>query len=202
MTCPINRSGSHPRSCAPAGLMKVVMSVICPPANVSTCIPYALCGLFASPRRYNPKASWRLARVGSSRQRPFASPLKTVAETKRVSASTGTVQLDDEVDITVVAGIPAASTSDAKVPKGRRLRFTDIEIKSRDAFGNDIHAGGFSSRFSIFVSGTNSATPTVHDNGDGTYSASYLPISKGTDRIDIMFDGVPINGSPYLSDVK
>lgn len=126
----------------------------------------------------------------------------TVAETKRVSASTGTVQLDDEVDITVVAGIPAASTSDAKVPKGRRLRFTDIEIKSRDAFGNDIHAGGFSSRFSIFVSGTNSATPTVHDNGDGTYSASYLPISKGTDRIDIMFDGVPINGSPYLSDVK
>jgi hypothetical protein len=42
----------------------------------------------------------------------------------------------------------------------------------------------------------------VHDNGDGTYSASYLPISKGTDRIDITFDGNPISGSPYFSDVK
>jgi hypothetical protein len=126
----------------------------------------------------------------------------TVAEAKRVTASTGPVQLDDEVDITVVAGIPAAATTDAKVPKGRRLRFTDIVVDTRDAFGNDIKTGGFSSRITIFVSGTNSATPTVHDNGDGTYSASYLPISKGTDRIDIMFDGNPISGSPYFSDVK
>jgi Big-like domain-containing protein/filamin/ABP280 repeat protein len=126
----------------------------------------------------------------------------TVAETKRVNASTGAVELDDEADITVIAGIPSANTSDAKVPKGRRLRFTDIEITSRDAFSNDIKVGGFASRFSISVSGTNSATPTVHDNGDGTYSASYLPISKGRDRVDIMFDGTPISGSPYFSDVK
>ena len=126
----------------------------------------------------------------------------TVAENKKVNASTGPVQLDDEVQITVVADIPAASTTDAKVPNGHRLRFTDIKVHSRDAFGNDIKVGGFASRFSIFVSGTNSATPTVHDNGDGTYSASYLPISKGTDRIDIMFDGNPISGSPYFSDIK
>jgi Filamin/ABP280 repeat. len=46
------------------------------------------------------------------------------------------------------------------------------------------------------VTGTNSATPTVHDNGDGTYSASYLPISKGTDRIDITLDGTPSAAAP------
>jgi len=126
----------------------------------------------------------------------------TIAETKRVHASVGSLQLHDEVDITVVAGIPSPGTTDAKVPKGRRLRFTDIEIKTRDAFGNDVKVGGFASRLHILVTGTNSATPTVHDNGDGTYSANYLPISKGTDRIDITFDGNPISGSPYFSDVK
>jgi len=126
----------------------------------------------------------------------------TVAETKRVGASVGPVQLDDEVDITVAPGIPAAATTDAKVPKGRRLRFTDIEIETRDAFGNDIKTGGFASRLQIRVTGTNSATPTIVDNNDGTYSARYLPFSKGTDRLDITFDGNPISGSPYFSDVK
>jgi hypothetical protein len=126
----------------------------------------------------------------------------TVAETKRVGASVGPVQLDDEVNITVVPGIPAPATTDANVPRGKRLRFTDIEIRTRDAFGNDIKTGGFASRITILVTGTNSATPTVHDNGDGTYSASYLPISKGTDRIDIKFDGTQISGSPYFSDVN
>ena len=120
----------------------------------------------------------------------------TIAETKRVEASVGTLDLDDEVDITVVAGIPAPNTTDANVPKGKRLRFTDIEIETRDAFGNDIKTGGFASRFFIVVSGTNSATPTVRDNNDGTYSAVYLPYYKGTDRIDITFDGNPISGSP------
>jgi hypothetical protein len=126
----------------------------------------------------------------------------TIAETKRVKASVGALRLDDEVDITVVAGAPAPSTTDAKVDKGRRLRFTDIEIETRDVFGNDIKIGGFASHFVIRVSGTNSATPTVLDNNDGTYSAQYLPISKGTDRVDITFDGNPISGSPYFSDVN
>lgn len=126
----------------------------------------------------------------------------TVAGTKRVEASVGSLHLNDDVDITVVAGAPAPGTTEAKVPKGRRLRFTDIEIDTRDAFGNDIKTGGFASRFLIRVTGTNSATPTIVDNNDGTYSAQYLPFSKGTDRLDITFDGTPISGSPYFSDVK
>lgn len=126
----------------------------------------------------------------------------TVAGTKRVEASVGSLHLNDDVDITVVAGAPAPGTTDAKVPKGRRLRFTDIKIDTRDVFGNDIKTGGFASHLTILVTGTNSATPTVLDNGDGTYSASYLPISKGTDRIDITLDGTPISGSPYFSDVN
>ncbi|HSE43963.1 MAG TPA: Ig-like domain-containing protein [Gemmatimonadales bacterium] len=140
--------------------------------------------------------------VTDANGRTTGSLSSTVAETKRVGASAGPVQLNDKVDITVVPGIPAPATTDAKVPKGRRLRFTDIKITTRDAFGNDIKVGGFASRLHILVSGTNSATPTVLDNGDGTYSASYLPISKGNDRIDITFDGNPINGSPYFSDVN
>ncbi|HEU5153686.1 MAG TPA: Ig-like domain-containing protein, partial [Gemmatimonadales bacterium] len=126
----------------------------------------------------------------------------TVAETKKVKASVGAVQLKDEADITVVAGIPAAATTDAHVPKGQRLRFTNLEIRTRDAFGNEIKTGGYASHLTIVVTGTNSATPTVVDNGDGTYSGRYLPISKGTDRIDITLDGTPISGSPYFSDVN
>ena len=141
-------------------------------------------------------------RVTDANGQTTGSLSSTVAETKHVGASAGPVQLHDKVDITVVPGIPAPATTDAKVPKGRRLRFTDIKIETRDAFGNDIKTGGFASHLTILVTGTNSATPTVHDNGDGTYSASYLPISKGTDRIDITLDGTPISGSPYLSDVN
>jgi len=140
--------------------------------------------------------------VTDANGRTTGSLSSTIAETKRVKASVGALQLDDEVDITVVAGTPAASTTDAKVGHGKRLRFTDIEIDTRDVFGNDIKVGGFASRLHILVTGTNSATPTVVDNNDGTYSAQYLPISKGTDRIDITFDGNPIKGSPYFSDVK
>jgi Bacterial Ig-like domain (group 1). len=42
----------------------------------------------------------------------------TVAGTKRVEASVGSLHLNDDVDITVVAGAPAPGTTDAKVPKG------------------------------------------------------------------------------------
>jgi hypothetical protein len=39
------------------------------------------------------------------------------------------------------------------------------------------------------------------DNGDGSYTASYTPNTKGKDSITITLDGAPIGGSPYTSDV-
>ena len=54
----------------------------------------------------------------------------------------------------------------------------------------------------VTVTGANSATPTVVDNGDGTYTASYTPSIAGTDNVAITFDGSAIIGSSYSSDVS
>jgi len=102
----------------------------------------------------------------------------------------------------VVAGPPAAGATDADVPDGKRFQFTTITIHSRDRFGNELKTGGYAGQFVVKVSGDNSATPVVSDNGDGTYSATYLPFFKGHDQIDITLNGVAIKGSPYRSEVR
>ncbi len=54
----------------------------------------------------------------------------------------------------------------------------------------------------VTVTGTNSATPTVTDVGDGTYTASYTPPAPGTDNVAITMGGTAISGSPYTSVVS
>jgi hypothetical protein len=49
------------------------------------------------------------------------------------------------------------------------------------------------------VSSSNTATPSVTDSGDGTYSASYVPQVAGVDQVAITLAGTPISGSPYTS---
>ena len=53
----------------------------------------------------------------------------------------------------------------------------------------------------VTVTGSNSATPTVTDVGNGTYTASYTPTSSGSDNVAITLDGTPISGSPFTSTV-
>jgi hypothetical protein len=53
----------------------------------------------------------------------------------------------------------------------------------------------------VSVTGANTATPTVTDEGDGTYTASYTPTSTGDDDIAITMNGIAISGSSFTSTV-
>jgi len=96
--------------------------------------------------------------------------------------------------------IPSATDSTATVPaEGEVGAVTSITIQSKDIFGNNLTVGGCT--VVVSVTGANTATPTVTDVGDGTYTCSYTPTSGGTDSVAITLDGTAISGSPYTSEV-
>jgi hypothetical protein len=98
----------------------------------------------------------------------------------------------------IPGGINAAQSS-ATVPNGLAGSPTTISIQARDVFGNNRTAGG--GTWAVTVSGANTATPPVTDNGDGTYTAVYTPTASGTDQVAVRFSGNHIGGSPYTSTV-
>jgi hypothetical protein len=79
------------------------------------------------------------------------------------------------------------------------IRQTPITVQARDQFGNALTTGG--SDVEVTVSGTNTANANVTDNGDGSYTATYLPSAPGADTITITLDGGQISGSPFTSNV-
>jgi len=91
------------------------------------------------------------------------------------------------------------SLTDASVPNGVAGDETVISITVRDAFGNLVT--GASGLLSVNVSGANNASAAISETGNGIYSAAYTPLASGTDNISIAFNGTPISGSPYLSNV-
>lgn len=93
---------------------------------------------------------------------------------------------------------PASST--ATVPDGQAGQVTTIVIHARDQFGNPIPTGG--AGVTVTISGANSDTAVVTDNGDGTYTATYTPANAGTDTVDITINGTPIQNSPFTSTVS
>jgi hypothetical protein len=95
--------------------------------------------------------------------------------------------------------VAVAGQSTANVPDGTILVQTVITIQGRDQFGNALTSGG--SDVEVTVTGANSANATVTDNGNGTYSATYLPVLPGADTITITLDGGQISGSPFTSNV-
>ncbi len=92
-----------------------------------------------------------------------------------------------------------AGQSTATVPDGTVSQQTVIAIQARDQFDNALTTGG--SDVEVTVSGTNTDSMTATDNGDGTYTASYLPVLPGADTITITLDGGQISGSPFTSNV-
>ena len=126
----------------------------------------------------------------------------TTAESKVISAKIGSVSVQQTATVIVTAGPPSPVNTTAHVPNGKPLRFTNIIINTVDAFGNRLTSGGYAGQFSVTITGANRATPNVTDQGDGTYTASYVPLFKGNDQIDITLNGVPIKGSPYTSKVN
>jgi adhesin/invasin len=127
----------------------------------------------------------------------------TVAESKTVSATAGGVAIQQTATVTVNAPPPPtsdASQTTADVPNGVAGALTEISVQARDGSGNPRTAGG--DAVAVSVSGSNSATPEVSDNGDGTYRSGYTPQVAGVDQVAITLNGSPISGSPYTSMVS
>lgn len=123
----------------------------------------------------------------------------TISGPRTLGATAGSVLLNTSVVVQVDPGPPSATTTDATVPDGNILTFTNITIRAADAFGNAHTTGGYAGKFAVTVTGANSATPAVEDNGDGTYATRYFRLLGGADTVAIRLDGVAIKGSPYVS---
>jgi hypothetical protein len=121
---------------------------------------------------------------------------------KSVATQVGNVSVSQTAGIIVVAGPPTASLTTANVPDGVRLQNTTITITTRDAYGNLLQTGGYAGQLRVSITGSNTSNPNVTDNGDGTYTAVYFPIFKGTDVVAITFNNAAIQGSPYQSQVN
>lgn len=93
------------------------------------------------------------------------------------------------------------SSSKAEVPDGVTGSETVITIMLEDQFGNIVT--GEEDKLSVHIDGANTFSPSVYEtNTPGTYAAGYVPVSRGTDQIDIVFDGTSIDGSPFSSSVN
>jgi hypothetical protein len=88
--------------------------------------------------------------------------------------------------ISVAPGPPAASQSSFSVPNGTAGEPTSIPIRIRDEFGNNI--SGAVGSLSVSVTGANPASNlTVTDEGNGSYTASYIPVRSGVDEVTVRF---------------
>lgn len=98
---------------------------------------------------------------------------------------------------TATAGGVSAAASTATVPGGIATVATTIKVQARDGSGSPITTGG--ATVAVSISGANTAAPAVTDNGNGTYTAQYIPKALGTDQVAITLNGTPLGSSPYSS---
>jgi hypothetical protein len=104
-------------------------------------------------------------------------------------------------EIAVRPGPPAAGQSSFSVPDGTAGESTTITVRLRDEFGNTVSRAA--SNLSINVSGANTSSGLpVTDNGDGSYSASYVPVRSGTDEITVRFGDQVLGDGPQQSRVE
>ncbi len=90
--------------------------------------------------------------------------------------------------------------STADVPDGTVGQATTILVQACDSAGNALTSGG--TKVAVTITGANTSTPTVTDNHDGTFTATYTPTQSGTDAVAITLNGTAIKASPYTSTVK
>lgn len=101
-------------------------------------------------------------------------------------------------EITVQPGPPAPGQSSLSVPDGNAGVPTTIRVRLRDEFGNSIP--GAASDLTINIAGANPTSGLiVTDDGDGAYTASYVPVHSGTDIVTLAFRGAPLGGEPSHS---
>jgi hypothetical protein len=117
-----------------------------------------------------------------------------------VSATIEDVAVTQTATVTVTAGAPSAGRSGASVPGGTAGQGTQIEVRLRDAQGNDV--AGQAGAIQVSVSGANAAGQLgVSEQGGGRYTATYTPTKSGVDHVDVLVSGTPIQGSPFSSPV-
>jgi adhesin/invasin len=126
-----------------------------------------------------------------------ASYTPTIAGTDNVAiAINGTAVGGSPFASTVGAGAVSPASSTATVPGGTVGVPIIIVVQARDVYGNPLDVGG--ENVVVTVTGKNPTGPiTATDGGDGTYTASYTPVEKGNDKVEITMNGTPISGSPF-----
>jgi hypothetical protein len=118
-----------------------------------------------------------------------------------VSATIGGTPVAETATVTVSAGAPSAAQSGATVPPGTAGQATTVEIRLRDAQGNDV--AGRASAIAVSVSGANpKSSLSVTDQGGGRYTAAYTPTKAGTDQVQVRVSGTAVSGSPFSSAVQ
>ena len=70
-----------------------------------------------------------------------------------------------------------------------------FSIVSRNATGRRRTIGGDSVK--VTIHGPSTPEATVKDNGDGSYSVSYIPDSLGAHQVEVLVHDCPIDGSPF-----
>jgi hypothetical protein len=96
--------------------------------------------------------------------------------------------------IVLQPGPPSDEESSVSVGNGTAGVTTAISAVVRDEFGNGI--SGIAGNLSVRISGANSSAglPVV-DNGNGSYSSSYVPIHSGIDQVILEYQGQPLGQS-------
>lgn len=92
--------------------------------------------------------------------------------------------------------------STANVPDGNVGSITRITVYARNASGIQRTSGGDNVQISITGSNTVSLDMNnIEDLNNGSYTASYNPTNQGADQIVISINNIPIQGSPFTSNI-
>jgi len=125
----------------------------------------------------------------------------TTPGTRVVSATIAGTAVTQTATITVSPGTPNAGRSSATVPNGTAGQGTTVEIRLKDAQGNDVP--GQAGAIAVSVSGANSrGSVGASDQGGGRYTATYTPEQTGTDQVQVKVSGTAVPGSPFASAVQ
>nr|XP_006825513.1 PREDICTED: tripartite motif-containing protein 2-like [Saccoglossus kowalevskii] len=89
------------------------------------------------------------------------------------------------------------TNSDAVV--GKTCNFT---ITPRDMNGKQLGVSAIPVEVTLSDPVNRNMVTTTDDNGDGTYMVKYIPQREGTHHVAVTLYSTPIEGSPYIIDVK
>jgi hypothetical protein len=118
-----------------------------------------------------------------------------------VSATIAGTAVTQTATVTVSPGVPSAARSSATVPAGTAGKGTALEIRLKDAEGNDVP--GAAGAIAVSVSGANSrGSVSASDQGGGRYTATYTPERAGIDQVQVKVSGTAVPGSPFASAVQ